>query len=1274
MRRTLVLALAVAAGAVAIPAPALAAPVTISSGSLSASVDSAFPRVISYTLGGSTLHGQEDTLSQVVLNGTAYTPTITSTVSSTKVDYAMSFSTGAIVNATISVSGTAVEFKVTSASSGVMSLAIPNHNLVSVRSTQTGAALATANMHTATTGTGDTFTSITGTTAVNASPVGVMYAIANTAQLAAAISTNSYYDSPSGGNANENGRIRKQVVDKGTYRRAGLWSGDWTVKANGATEQEPLPFAKIVITADRNADSAVDWQDGAIAFRDIMTNPLGWQETKDRVVQRIPFNFASQATHPFLRTLDETKRVALATDNLGQFVLLKGYASEGHDSAHPDYGGNMNTRAGGLTDLNTLVNQGSAYNADFGVHMQATEAYPVAKTFSDTLVDESSKGWDWLDQSYYIDRRFDANSGNRLNRLQQLKNEVPNLDFLYVDVWYGDGWETRKFAREINGLGYQVTTEFPDKFEENTLWNHWATDVNYGGSDYKGINSQIARFIRNHQRDDWIARHPVLGGAEITAYEGWQGKKDFTAFVNTTFGVNVPTKFLQHQTISRWSGNTITFTGGVTASVSGSTRTITRDGRTVLSGNAYLLPWDNDAKLYHWNDGGGPSTFGVPTSWTATTAKLYRLTDTGRVFVSDLNVSGGQVTINATAKTPYVVYPATAPAHSSPNWGEGGPVKNPGFFGGTNDWTVSGAASVTRNALGQSQLVMGSGAASVTQTVTGLTPGTYAASVYVSTSSGRRATLTAGGQSAYTTNSPYTNNVGGDEKNGSPMQRMRVLFDVPSGQSAAVLSLQADAGTAAVTFDDVRVVKTVRSPQGTHMFFEDFENVDQGWYPFVVGNAGGSATDPRTHLAQIHAPYTQKGWNGKLIDDVIAGQQSLKAHEERQGLIYRTLPQTLRFTPGRQYRVTFSYQQSVGGDYGFVLGAGASEVSTDSLAQAHTTTTFTKTFTAGTDAWIGMKKLTPETSNQDRDLIIDDLAVDDLGGGTPVGNRLPQSQMSIRAVDSQETVGENGAAANVLDGNSATIWHTQWYNSTAPLPHTLDLDLGGTYQVTNLYYLPRQNSANGRIGQYEVYVSADGTNWGTAVASGTWPSSTAEQTVTFAAKTGRYVRLKALSEVGGNAWSSAAEINVGVQSRLPQSSMTVTFASSADDASGGQAANVLDGDPATLWHTAWSTVDPDPVHPHEIRIDLGGTHAVNCVYALPRQTGTNGRIAGYEVYVSTDGTTWGAAVATGTWANSATEQSACFTAKTGRYVRLRALSEVNGGAWTSLAELNVSAA
>ena len=59
---------------------------------------------------------------------------------------------------------------------------------------------------------------------------------------------------------------------------------------------------------------------------------------------------------------------------------------------------------------------------------------------------------------------------------------------------------------------------------------------------------------------------------------------------------------------------------------------------------------------------------------------------------------------------------------------------------------------------------------------------------------------------------------------------------------------------------------------------------------------------------------------------------------------------------------------------------------------------------------------------------------------------------------------------------------------------------------------------NGRIGQYEFYVSADGTNWGTAVATGTFANNAAEKEVSFTPKTGRFIRLRALSEVNGNPW------------------------------------------------------------------------------------------------------------------------------------------------------------
>ncbi|MFC9331001.1 endo-alpha-N-acetylgalactosaminidase family protein, partial [Kitasatospora sp. NPDC057015] len=1004
---------------------------TIASAALSVSVDKAFPRIISYTdsASGNVLNGNEDVLTQIKANGTTYTPTVTSTVASDHIDYVLTFN-GDEVDITISVAGAAVDFKVTrivDATNKINSLAIPQHNLVSVRSSQTGAALTTTLMNTNTTGTGDTHTSISSTTAAETNPRGAMYAIVNTGQLAASISTNSTYDAPSGATAQDGSRIYEQTVSRTGYVRSGLWSGDWLYRAAGSSTTEPLPDAKIVIAGDRNTDGTVDWQDGAIAFRDIMTSPQGWQDTADRVVQRVPMNFASQATQPFLRTLDETKRVYNSTDGLGQFVLLKGYASEGHDSAHPDYG-QVGARQGGAADLNMLTDAGAAYNADFGVHVNATEAYPVAKSFDPALL-TGGTGWDWLDQSYVINSRLDGNGGTRLARLQQLKDAAPNLKFVYVDVWYGDGWQSAKLAREINGLGFQLATEFPAPFEDASLWSHWSNDINYGGSNLKGVNSQVVRFIRNQQRDDWISGDPMLGGGELTAYEGWQHSSDYNAFLKTTFSKDLPTKYLQGFTIKKWAAKQIDFDGGVSVKLdTGSTRTITKDGHAILSGGSYLLPWSQTAetKLYHWNAAGGTTTWSLPSSWSASTSvKLYKLTEQGRSFVSDLAVSAGQVSINAAANTAYVVYPTAPTTSAASNFGEGQHLKDPSFMtGNLNAWTVSGNGTTTVDTLGRHTLDIGSGATDVSQTLTGLTGGqSYSASVYVQTAGGRSATIsvtpaTGTAVSNYVTSSPLTNGIGADKWHGTPKQRMEVLFDVPVGQTTATLTLKAAAGTAAVSFGDVRILQTARTPQGSHYFYEDFENTTGGWGAFVYGGADGTASDPRTHVAQLHAPYTQAGWSGKTIDDVIDGNNSLKAHEEGSGLRYRSLPQTIRFLPGHTYSVTMKYEQGFAGDYAFVTGTGATTTTSTNLAQARTSTTFTATLVGGAngDSWIGIQNLTGATSDG-HDLVIDDVAVDDLGGGGAV--RLAQSSMSVKSVDSAEVTGENGAGANVLDGNAA---------------------------------------------------------------------------------------------------------------------------------------------------------------------------------------------------------------------------------------------------------------
>src|SRR5699024_4803250 len=126
-------------------------------------------------------------------------------------------------------------------------------------------------------------------------------------------------------------------------------------------------------------------QDGAIAYRDIMQDIKGSEDVNNNVGMRITENFASQAAQPFLKTLDNVKKVSLATDGLGQAVLLKGYANEGHDSAHPDYG-DVGERMGGAEDLNTLIEKGHQFNTEFGVHINAQETYPEADAFSNDFI------------------------------------------------------------------------------------------------------------------------------------------------------------------------------------------------------------------------------------------------------------------------------------------------------------------------------------------------------------------------------------------------------------------------------------------------------------------------------------------------------------------------------------------------------------------------------------------------------------------------------------------------------------------------------------------------------------------------------------------------------------------------------------------------------------------------------------------------------------------------------------------------------------------------
>ncbi|ALV44655.1 hypothetical protein MB46_03125 [Arthrobacter alpinus] len=1137
--------------AAAIPAIAANGTEVITSGELSVEVSTAFPQALKYTLAdaGTTkiMTGATAVATKMRINGVDQAVTVTSTVSADKTSIAYDITVpgmaGVTMKAKLSVEKNVLAFNIIeikeTGDAKVNRIQIMDQDLVTVSSTEAGASVATAVVSTDRAISGDKITPITAGTAVDAAAQTSMVAIANNAGLAAGFESNSLYDGAWSSEdnalaASERGRFWRQVKGDGADKKVGISSGAWLYRAKGSTETEPLPEAKVIITGDANADGTINWQDGAIASRDIQYKPKGWEDVKNRVVQNIPFNFASQASNPFLRTLDDVKHTALATDGLGQYSLLKGFTSEGHDSANTDFSGNWNERAGGIKDMNTLLSQAKEYGATFTVHMNNTEAYPESKAFSDTFIKQPpGKGWNWLEQSYYIDQRRDVLSGDQNQRIKGLDEAADdNLTANYIDVYYESGWVGERLQRNIMDNGFSVSSEFANSMVRNNTWSHWAVDEKYGGSTLKGWNSEILRFAQNTQRDIWNP-DPRLGTQHIIEWQGWTGQNDFNAFMKNVWDNNVPVKFLQQQEIKTWTPEAITLENELRVTgTSLEDRVITQKGVEVLKGHNYLLPWSSDAvefgetasnntdkqtKLYNYSLKGGAQTWTLlPEFANQTTLKLYELTDQGRSFVSDVPVTGGKVNLSPKAATAYVLVPTTALAtvpavtavdtvisNADTDWGNGTGIKDPGFNAGNlSAWNAAGKVTLARSAKGLTAARFGDGAASITQTLGALDKGTYSVSAWIEIDPtldsaekfprGKRDTTvsaTVPGSAAATNtinSSSLFNTVAGDQKNRTFTQRVSVLVDVKNDGDKPVLTISAGAGATAVLVDDIRVVKTARVTadqvgQGGAtgvVAAEDFENVDQGWGPFVKGNAGGN-TDPRTHLAPIHAPFTQKGWNGKVMDDVLNGGFSLHAHEENGGLVYRTTPATVKFTPGHDYEISFNYQSTKANEYSWVGGydgaAGAVQTQSTPFPAMHETTRWKQNFTASAcgDSYVGLLR----TGSTAADLSLDNLLVRDLGTST---NTPACAQLSLAQIGPIIEQGTGNEFTTTLVSNepapvsnaAVTLKLPEGWTGTAKTPATAATLAPGAKLITTWNVVaPASADGNYNITANSVYTT-----------------------------------------------------------------------------------------------------------------------------------------------------------------------------------------------------------
>jgi len=130
-------------------------------------------------------------------------------------------------------------------------------------------------------------------------------------------------------------------------------------------------------------------------------------------------------------------------------------------------------------------------------------------------------------------------------------------------------------------------------------------------------------------------------------------------------------------------------------------------------------------------------------------------------------------------------------------------------------------------------------------------------------------------------------------------------------------------------------------------------------------------------------------------------------------------------------------------------------------------------------------------------------------------------------VDSEETDSQGGYGENAVDDNPNTYWHTQWRGNSPGLPHESIIELLPPSVIKGFTYLPRQDeSDHGTIKDYEFYVSDDGKNFGHPAKKGAFEPGKGEKIETFEPIKCRFIKLRAITEINGLPWTSAAEIRV----------------------------------------------------------------------------------------------------------------------------------------------------
>lgn len=150
--------------------------------------------------------------------------------------------------------------------------------------------------------------------------------------------------------------------------------------------------------------------------------------------------------------------------------------------------------------------------------------------------------------------------------------------------------------------------------------------------------------------------------------------------------------------------------------------------------------------------------------------------------------------------------------------------------------------------------------------------------------------------------------------------------------------------------------------------------------------------------------------------------------------------------------------------------------------------------------------------------------------GTPVfefGSQdyFDRKQWAVIAFSSEEKEGEGdtGRAADLIDNDPLTYWHSNWTSGTAAaFPHSVTIDMNTENSVTGISFLQRDGSR--KVKDIEIFMSNDPENWESLGNFELKKINTVQHVLLPQQQTFRYFKVEFLSAHDGEQFASMAEI------------------------------------------------------------------------------------------------------------------------------------------------------